>query len=153
MLTAAVALARRCSRKMSSSDANLLPTFPSSSAATSSFLPLTTVCPVPTSCFDELYTAFFTTEGITAFRDYWAARSECYPESYGEFEYPTIHAGSSWYSPGVCPSGYPIASSYYDYEASATRAWCCPGPQESVNTPPGLRSPSKRREVLARAID
>lgn len=118
-----------------SSTATPSSTPPPSSAATSSFLPLTTVFPVPTSCFDNIYYALFTSPDISAFRDYNALSSQCYPESYGAFEYPTATFEASWYSPGVCPSGYAIASSYYDNEASATRAYCCPGASDKEWVP------------------
>lgn len=111
--------------------------FPSStpyqpSTISSSFRPLTSVFPVPSSCFDQIYSAVITPPGgdITAFRDYWGEVSACYPESYAQFEYPSSRLEASWYSPGLCPSGYSIASSTYDNVPSATKAWCCPGAAE-----------------------
>lgn len=82
----------------------------------------------PASCFDLGFGVML--EGTvsanpSAFRDYSAVRSECYPPLYQQLEIST----GLWYSPGVCPSGYARASQGADVtdgNPSLTLAWCCP---------------------------
>ena len=97
------------------------------SASLTAHLPLTTVFSPPPSCLDAQFGVELarTDKGVpTAFRDYNAANSACWPSSYSELElFNTI----GWYSPGVCPSGFePASETPSPGDREVTLAWCCP---------------------------
>ncbi|KAE8153348.1 hypothetical protein BDV25DRAFT_31335 [Aspergillus avenaceus] len=103
------------------------------SASVASVLPLTTTFVPPSSCVSNIYKATSQCSGTHC--DYtWlnlgpASTAECLPSGWG----PT-----SFFSPGLCPSGYGIASSvqYTTGNVTETHATCCPVAFETYSIRP-----------------
>ncbi|KAK5168681.1 uncharacterized protein LTR77_005990 [Saxophila tyrrhenica] len=92
-----------------------------------SVLPLTTIFTPPSSCLNAPFTLATSNSGLVGFSSAWRDSSEtsakCYPSSFSPLQY-----NWSWYSPGVCPSGWQVAQSQVLSKAGGqlTQAWCCP---------------------------
>ena len=97
---------------------------------------LTTIFEPPQSCLDAPFTLGTSSSGLvgfwTAWKDYYDKSSECYPPSFSKLQW-----NWTWYSPGVCPSGYNVAQTSTPTDSiGVTQAWCCP----SSGTITGWRS-------------
>ncbi|KAK5724237.1 hypothetical protein LTR17_013523 [Elasticomyces elasticus] len=99
------------------------------SSTTATNISLTTIFTPSPTCFDKTFGVMLdgTRSGNpSAFLDYSLAGSSCYPSSFSALQFQ-LSSVNAWYSPGVCPSGYLIASQEADsITTSVTNAWCCP---------------------------
>ncbi|KAI9926515.1 hypothetical protein MW887_004283 [Aspergillus wentii] len=86
-------------------------------AASSGHIPLTTTFTPPSSCLNDLWLVGKSGSGWMNLGP--TSTSECLPSGW---------ATSSYFSPGICPSGYVIASSGVVYAGTVTEsaATCCP---------------------------
>lgn len=90
------------------------------SATGSSALPLTTIFTPKIQCFSYSDTIPNTANPTGAFTDFILGNgnvSECMP--------PGWHS-SSYFSPGICPYGYTMATSSFDHTMTENIAHCCP---------------------------
>ncbi|PYH90756.1 hypothetical protein BO71DRAFT_452572 [Aspergillus ellipticus CBS 707.79] len=88
-----------------------------SATSATAILPLTTTFTPPSSCINELWLVSSSTKTWMNLGP--LSMSECLPSGWEV---------SSYYSPGLCPSGYDIAASgiIYDGTVTETAATCCP---------------------------
>lgn len=104
-------------RRQDRSAATMSTTIVSTSVTETGHIPLTTNFTPPDSCVSDLWLG--STSGKTWMNLGPISHTECLPSGW---------AKTSYYSPGICPSGYGIAASgtVIDGSITETAATCCP---------------------------